>query len=87
MPTSFSDLMISPTSLARASGEGPNAEEGDERRRNEQMMNPLEGVEYRYENSVTARPSSNEWNWMKLAVSFDYLSGARQLTFRVVLAL
>lgn len=45
MPTSFSDLIISPTSFARASGDGPDAEDGDERSKNEQMMNPLDGVE------------------------------------------
>jgi hypothetical protein len=37
--------MISATSFARASGEGPDAEEGEERRRKEVMMYPVRGEE------------------------------------------
>jgi hypothetical protein len=71
IPFSFNDAKISPTSFALASGDGPDAEDGDDRRRNEQIMNALEGVEYRYVNSVTARPSSKEWNLIKLSHELD----------------
>jgi hypothetical protein len=37
--------MISLTSLALASGDGPDADDGDERRRKDVMMKPVRGDE------------------------------------------
>lgn len=49
---------MSPISLVRSAGDGPEAEEGAERSRNEQMMCPVCPWDMRYENSVTTRLSS-----------------------------
>lgn len=64
--------MIESTSAFRCSGEGPDADDGDERRRKEQMMNPSLAVEKRYENSVTTLSSSNEWNLMNLKCEISF---------------